>query len=265
MSKTVLRRIPWIAVGAAIVLSGCYTVIMHPKVENERMSAQELRVDCVDCHQDYHVYPYDPYDSFFGADYYWTNPHYGYYYGYPWWWNDYYWNYYYNPDDPSDYPTETREYARPAYREGTPTRSAGSTYMPPLKAGTPRRGVMGDSESQGTDTQDADTTTAGEPASRTLDDASGERLVGQPLWTSPKGTLMAKPPSLRQGLNEDVETVPESTGKTKTTATKSGSSGSGSKSTTTAKPAKQTPPADEKPKEEKKPEEPRGRPTRNPR
>ena len=72
-----------------LTFGGCYTILMHPKSE-EGYTEQDYKDACLDCHPDYHEYPYG---YFYGTypDYWWSSPRYGQYYAYPWWW-DYYWD-----------------------------------------------------------------------------------------------------------------------------------------------------------------------------
>lgn len=272
MSRTTLRRLPWVAAISLILLSGCYTVIMHPAVENERQSADQLRANCIDCHADYHVYPYDPYDHFFGADYYWQNPRYGYYYGYPWWWDDYYWYYYFDPEDPGGYPANPRQESRPVYRGGAPARSTGAgtptVGTTPLRTGggvtgppgrgnvTPGTGETGVSDSSTTD--EGLRQFEGEKQPLTGDHPS----VGQAPWSRPTGGAGPKPPELRQGLDEGEIPAGKSskTGAKSTTDTPTKSAPQ--KTTTPAE--KQSEPAKQDQKQEEQPPQPRGRPARNP-
>ena len=91
----VTARSLWTLAVVSVLLCGCYTVFRHPKIEQQQWGKGELRAACIDCHPDYNVYPYDPYDYYFGANYFWDHPQYGYYYGYPCWWEEYYWDYFY--------------------------------------------------------------------------------------------------------------------------------------------------------------------------
>jgi hypothetical protein len=98
---------------AAITSSGCYTIIRHPSVADDRDQAEssdsspsyshgEADHDCMRCHQDFATYPYGYYYSYY-PDYYWTNPRWGDYYAYPWWWEDYW----YGNSGGSDAPADT--------------------------------------------------------------------------------------------------------------------------------------------------------------
>ena len=218
----------WIlTIGFGLVgLSGCYTMIVHPKVDEERADSERLRVECIDCHADYHVYPFDPYDHYFGADYYWKNPRYGYYYGYPWWWDDYYWNYYFSPDDPNAYPPNPRDLSRPAYRGGLPARapapagsmdglptvdSRGNPLMPPRR------------ETEGTlDTRAGDTVNVGRTERSA--DLLNPVQPGQAPWTRPIGGAGAKPPKLRN-LPADTPGAKDPVPVTPNDATASGKGG----------------------------------------
>lgn len=75
-----------ITVILALILPGCYTVIVHPSDEGGYQARQTS--DCLRCHADYHEYPYGYYYSPYPS-YWWDYPGYGYYYAYPWWWSYY--------------------------------------------------------------------------------------------------------------------------------------------------------------------------------
>jgi hypothetical protein len=210
--------LPWFLASAfgLVAASGCYTMIVHPKVENERPDSERLRVDCIDCHVDYHVYPFDPYDHYFGADYYWQNPRYGYYYGYPWWWDDYYWYYYFSPDDPDRYPPNPRDLSRPAYRGGLPQRAPAPTgsmgTLPTVDSrGNPLLPPRRETESTvDVGAGGATTDTAGvDGTKRSIDLLTPisplKRLTGQAPWKRPTGGAGAKPPSLRSLPSESPD------------------------------------------------------------
>jgi hypothetical protein len=229
---------------------------MHPEVANEDVPGDQLRVECVDCHADYHVYPYDPYEHYFNSDYYWHYPRFGYYYGYPWWWDDYYWYYYFSPDDPSVYPSTTRDVDRPAYRGGgIPTRSPGG-YDPGVvnSRGT---NVLPPREPNIPPVAPGDTTGSGDTPSGKSKDAMNilppeDRTIGQPPWQKPTGGI--KPPKLR----DDVES------ETKKDESKPATIDSGA--IKTSQPAKPPDKKETESDEEKKKEaEPRGKPKRTPR
>lgn len=100
-NRYVLLGILLIIVGVFAI--GCYTVLMHPRVqgeEEERIehSGEYYREHCTDCHVDYHSYPYGYYYGYY-PDYYWSSPRWGHYYAYPWWWDRYWWDY----DDDAEY------------------------------------------------------------------------------------------------------------------------------------------------------------------
>ncbi len=116
---------------AAIICMGCYTVLVHPRTE-ENYSSHDYQQGCTDCHSTYHEYPYG---YFYGnyPDYWWDSPRYGRYYAYPWWW-DYYW-YTEKPrrqsitdggEDAAEVRSdgkkiERRQSLRPPYSDGIPT------------------------------------------------------------------------------------------------------------------------------------------------
>lgn len=112
----------------ALLASGCYTILQHPASE-VNYSAEDYQADCLQCHSDYHEYPYG---YFYGhyPDYWWSTPRWGQYYAYPWWWDNYWYdNSYrhsqsYSDDEPSPRSTrgkkvERRDALRPPYSIGT--------------------------------------------------------------------------------------------------------------------------------------------------
>jgi hypothetical protein len=255
---------PWVLASLVGVLlaTGCYTMIVHPKVDNERPDGDELRVACIDCHADYHVYPYDPYDTYFGSDYYWLHPRYGYYYGYPWWWDDYYWNYYFSPDDPDLYPPDPRDLSRAAYRGGLPHRAPGAAgdagIAPPTvdSRGNPLLPRRGTDPAVGVLPGDTSGVDLPLRSPEMLTPVPGtQRVLGQPPWLRPSGGAGAKPPMLRLDSARTAGTKPApvpTDGKSTTGAT-------GTNGTTPAT-------GDNPPKEESKPADTseRGRPKRKP-
>jgi len=71
--------------------AGCYTILKHP-VDGDsghQYSQRYYQQNCLDCHPDYHEYPYGYYYSYYPS-YYFDYPRWGRYYAYPWWW-DHYW------------------------------------------------------------------------------------------------------------------------------------------------------------------------------
>jgi len=258
-------RSSWLlaALFGLVFATGCYTMIVHPKVGDERPDSERLRVECIDCHVDYHVYPYDPYDHYFGADYFWQNPRYGYYYGYPWWWDDYYWYYYFSPDDPEAYPPNPRDLSRPAYRGGLPARApapAGSMDGLPTvdSRGNPLMPPRRETESTA-DARTEDTTTVGEPV-RSVDllnaVAPGQRQSGQAPWTRPTGGAGAKPPKLRLVPSA----TPDGTAPVPTTPGDATASGKGNVSPASPSAKESAPTEEPKPAET----DTRGRPKRKP-
>ncbi len=133
-------RFVWLAVMLIIVGvcgMGCYTVLMHPRVQGEEEDRIEhtgeyYRQHCTDCHGDYHSYPYGYYYESY-PDYYWSSPRWGYYYAYPWWWDRYWWDY----DDGEYVPisenkAERRRSLEPPYVSETKT-PASFISMPPSR------------------------------------------------------------------------------------------------------------------------------------
>jgi hypothetical protein len=108
------NRFVWLGIMFIIVgvfVMGCYTVLMHPRVQGEEEATIEhtgeyYREHCTDCHGDYHSYPYGYYYGYY-PDYYWSNPRWGHYYAYPWWWDRYWWDY----DDDAEYVPRSEEKA----------------------------------------------------------------------------------------------------------------------------------------------------------
>ncbi len=70
----------------AVIGTGCYTVIMHPKNQRDYRASQVS--DCTRCHLNYGVYPYGHYYAP-DPEYWWDYPVYVGYYAEPWWWNYY--------------------------------------------------------------------------------------------------------------------------------------------------------------------------------
>jgi len=133
------KFIPFITVLAVIIMSsaGCYTVLQHPAVE-EYYTQSDYQVACIDCHSDYHEYPYGYFYGYY-PDYWWDTPRWGRYYAYPWWWDHYWFDdvRYYHDDDydgnlsprsSSGKKVERRSTLSPPYSHGTTTiqRSTGS-------------------------------------------------------------------------------------------------------------------------------------------
>lgn len=129
------RLIIWLfALGTILIVSmGCYTVLNHPGAGSEEgVAAHNYQQDCLDCHSDYHEYPYGYFYSDY-PDYWWDSPRYGKYYAYPWWW-DYYWSTEKSSarvvsDDSEDTPSvrpegkkvSRRDNLRPPYSSGIPS------------------------------------------------------------------------------------------------------------------------------------------------
>ncbi|RKX23419.1 MAG: hypothetical protein DRP51_00400 [Candidatus Zixiibacteriota bacterium] len=112
----------------ALLTSGCYTILQHPSSE-ANYTAENYQADCLECHADYHEYPYG---YFYGQypDYWWSTPRWGRYYAYPWWWDNYWYDGSYrhtrdySDDEPSPRSTrgkkvERRDVLRPPYSVGT--------------------------------------------------------------------------------------------------------------------------------------------------
>jgi hypothetical protein len=90
MKPSLLRTVMWsVLVGAiGLFVAGCYTVLVHPEVDNT--AADNSTRMCSDCHSsaDYY-YWHSPYEnSWYSHSRYWNS----YYYD-PWWYDDYwYWH-----------------------------------------------------------------------------------------------------------------------------------------------------------------------------
>ncbi|MCP4632837.1 MAG: hypothetical protein GY855_07905 [candidate division Zixibacteria bacterium] len=111
-----------------LMASGCYTILQHPDSEIN-YTAEDYQTDCLECHAEYHEYPYG---YFYGQypDYWWSSPRWGRYYAYPWWWDNYWYegNYQHSEyevdDEPSPRSTrgkkvERRSSLRPPYTTGS--------------------------------------------------------------------------------------------------------------------------------------------------
>jgi hypothetical protein len=85
----------------AVLVPGCYTVLMHSSDEGDYRVSQTS--NCLSCHSDYQEYPYGYYYSP-APSFWWQYPNYGYYYATPWWWGYYEYDYldgdyrYHEPD-----------------------------------------------------------------------------------------------------------------------------------------------------------------------
>jgi len=119
-----MKRLVVLILTGIISLSGCYTVLKHPKVERESYLPPEIthRDSCTECHRDYHYYspenPYilsAPYTSTQLSD--WL-----YYYQYPWWLEDFYYPDQYGESEPTETP--------PVDRRGFGRREALEPYRP---------------------------------------------------------------------------------------------------------------------------------------
>lgn len=79
---------------------GCYTILKHPPSQDagREYSQEYYRENCLDCHPDYHDYPYGYFYSDYPA-YYFDNPRWGQYYAYPWWWEHYWYDGEYDDED----------------------------------------------------------------------------------------------------------------------------------------------------------------------
>ena len=84
--KRVLRLLLPVTILTAVLLPGCYTVLMHP-TDSDGYRASQVS-DCTRCHSDYNAYPYGHYYSPYPR-YWWDYPHYSGYYADPWWWSYY--------------------------------------------------------------------------------------------------------------------------------------------------------------------------------
>lgn len=84
--RTVLRLLIPLAITLALILPGCYTIVMHPSDEGGYRAQQTS--DCVNCHGVYRDYPYGYYYSPYPS-WWWDYSAYSSYYAYPWWWRHY--------------------------------------------------------------------------------------------------------------------------------------------------------------------------------
>ncbi|MGQ9602941.1 MAG: hypothetical protein ACUVUU_01880 [bacterium] len=115
-----MKKILWILLGvfSAVLIAGCYTVIVHPRVEDTDGSSYRTRY-CSDCHAsaDFYYWHWPYYDRW-----YWSYPHWRSYYCYPWWWNDYwYWK-----GDTSGPTWQEPRYFEERMRPATPVLPGGS-------------------------------------------------------------------------------------------------------------------------------------------
>lgn len=78
------------AVGTGILGTGCYTILAHPEVDQEkRYSTRDYYENCSSCHQNYHgTYDYGYYPDFYYDNWRWNR-----YYLDPWWYNWYGYDY----------------------------------------------------------------------------------------------------------------------------------------------------------------------------
>jgi hypothetical protein len=266
LRSSVTARWLWALGIASVLLAGCYTVIVHPKFDGEKLSGEYLRANCIDCHADYNVYPYDPYDYYFGADYFWNYPQFGYYYSYPWWVDDYYWDYYLYGGDPDFYFSfMTSSADNDEFDERTPLR-------PDYHGSIPRRspGEVSQTDSSGIDTTAGDdeepkkqvrTQPMHIPPDMSSPTLEG-RTPGKPPWTRPKGWWGAKPPKLRV-IAAELESRPKHSSKSSKKSSKK-STGKTVNSSTSSSDEKEDDSKSEEKTEEPKPAERRGRPKRGP-
>ena len=121
------RSVPMIPllIVLSFLLAGCYTMLKHPRIEQEESYVEEEGVQrarsCTDCHTEMHadVYYHDPfyrYDPFWVRRPFYTRSYYSrwqYYRSYPWWWDRYERRYHYRDREPyypqSDKKDEPRE------------------------------------------------------------------------------------------------------------------------------------------------------------
>jgi hypothetical protein len=84
--RSILRLLIPLALVLAIVVPGCYTVVMHPSDEGGYRADQTS--DCLRCHDSFHDYPYGYYYGPYPT-WWWNYSNYSSYYAYPWWWRYY--------------------------------------------------------------------------------------------------------------------------------------------------------------------------------
>jgi hypothetical protein len=133
----------------ALLTSGCYTILQHPPSETN-YAAEDYRVDCLQCHGEYHEYPYG---YFYGhyPDYWWSTPRWGRYYAYPWWWDNYWYDGSYRhteiyDDEPSPRSSrgkkvERRETLRPPYSIGTSSLGGSSSGSSIITRGSSNKAI----------------------------------------------------------------------------------------------------------------------------
>jgi hypothetical protein len=258
--------------------------LQHPQIAYRSAGETDLQISCIDCHPDYNVYPYDPYDYYFGANYYWDHPRYAYYYGYPCWWDEYYWDYYnsageeefwydniaygdygyYNyyqyEDDPyeEDEP-EILESVAPDYHGPIPRRTPSDELPPPDKPAAER-----ESKPERRASDQADTTGVRE-APRLRAAPNTKRAVGQPPYSRPTGWWGAKPPELRKlAVEEKLKPKGGTASKPKKSSNNKSSSSSSSSSDNDDDDDDDDDKKEEKKEEKSAPPERRGRPKRGP-
>lgn len=110
---------------------GCYTILKHPAGGDSahQYSQDYYRENCLDCHPDYHEYPYG---YFYGSypDYYFNYPRYGRYYAYPWWWEHYWYD-----GDGGHYDADAGQDVGDAHDKADRSRSRTSSMVPPYSSG----------------------------------------------------------------------------------------------------------------------------------
>lgn len=219
--RSMLRLLIPLALVLAVIVPGCYTVVMHPSDEGGYRANQTT--DCVRCHDSYHEYPYgyyyDPYPSWW-----WDYDNYSSYYAYPWWWRYYDYPYLEDGYDYSDGGGSTHrgtKFDRRDARSGpVPPPHSWSTWQDnqPLQPGI-------NDQTQDIVTGGQNTGTQSRPDAGTNTDA---RTKDDSATTDSKGTRQS---TVRQPApapsNTDTSTKPAETKDTKKSRTKSRDGGGG--------------------------------------
>ena len=146
------RSVPMIPllIVLSFLLAGCYTMLKHPRIEQEESYVEEEGVQrarsCTDCHTEMHadVYYHDPfyrYDPFWVRRPFYTRSYYSrwqYYRSYPWWWDRYERRYHYRDREPyypqSDKKDEPREEIKRDWHRRTGFGTGGGIEAPQVRS-----------------------------------------------------------------------------------------------------------------------------------
>ncbi len=218
--RSILRLLIPLALVLAVIVPGCYTVVMHPSDEGGFRADQTS--DCIRCHDSYHDYPYgyyyDPYPSWW-----WDYSNYSSYYAYPWWWRYYDYPYlddgYHYGDGGADH--RGTKFDRRGTRSGP---------VPPPHSWNSWQGDQPLQPSINDRTQDIVTggQNTGTQSRPSVDSDTGARVKEDAAASEPKGTRQSTiqqttpPPD-----NSGTTTKPAETKKTKRSRTKSRDGGGG--------------------------------------